>query len=336
MATSGTIGNTVIDVTTVIETAFRRCGKLPSTVSAELQLAARDDLHLMLTGWSNRGLSLWCIQKYVIGVIPHQAYFDLPIGVVDVLSMLWRTKTDLDGTTITGTGWQGLTLTEATEVDVASIMFTSASAAPLVVESSDDAVTWTQRAAFDTPNTATPAGTWRVADVDNSVEALHWRVRDTTGTALPTVDRLTFSTTDNEIPMAALNRDQYVALPNKTFSVPEGTNLLQFWYDKQVQPRVWVWPQSQGYADQMVLWAQRHIQDVGALTNTLDVPNRWLDAVIFGLAEKVALQISPKELPPGRLDYLVSKAADALVQAEDGESDGSASLFTPNIQGYVA
>ena len=136
--------------------------------------------------------------------------------------------------------------------------------------------------------------------------------------------------------MAKLSNDDYVALPNKTFSVPVGSKSLQFWFDKQTAPRIWIWPASQGSVDQIVVWGQKHIQDVGALTNTLDVPQRWLESIILLLACRCAVELPTGELPPGRLEYLEAKSAEHLAQAEDGESDGAPIRLSPNIQGYTA
>ena len=163
----------------------------------------------------------------------------------------------------------------------------------------------------------------------------YWRVRDTSGT-LPTVGTLTFSTAPYEIPMAKLSNDDYAALPNKTFSVPSGSKSLQFWFDKQISPRLWIWPASQDSTDQIVVWSQRQIQDVGALTNTLDVPQRWLESIILLLACRCAVELPAGELPQGRLEYLEAKSAEHLAQAEDGESDGAPIRLSPNIAGYTA
>ena len=85
----------------------------------------------------------------------------------------------------------------------------------------------------------------------------------------------------------------------------------------------------------MVIWSQRHIQDVGALSNTLDIPQRWLESIILLLACRCAVELPAGELPPGRLEYLEGKSAQHLAQAEDGESDGSPIRIAPNIAGYT-
>lgn len=336
MTTSGTISATPVDATVIIEHAYRRCGKLASTISAELQLSARENLFFLLSDLANRGLSLWCLQKQVLGVTAYQIQYPLFVGTVDVMTTLYRTKTDLTGSTISGAGWQGLDLGSGLDAAVynAAIQFTASTTPTLLLESSADASTWTQRAAF--PATVTvAANTWICADADNTTSARYWRVRDTSGT-LPTVGTLTFSNAPYEVPMAKLSNDDYASFPNKTFSVASGSKSLQFWFDKQISPRLWIWPASQDSVDQIVVWSQRHIQDVGALTNTLDIPQRWLESIILLLACRCAVELPSGELPAGRLEYLEAKSAEHLLQAEDGESDGAPIRLSPNIGGYSA
>jgi hypothetical protein len=134
--------------------------------------------------------------------------------------------------------------------------------------------------------------------------------------------------------MAKLNGDDYQNLPNKTLSVPSGSKSLQYWFDKQVSPRIVIWPASQGSTDQIVIWTQRHIQDVGALTNTLDIPQRWLESIILTLACRCALELPAGELAPGRYELLSAEAQIHLTQAEAGESDGAPIRIMPNIRGY--
>src|ERR1035437_3808522 len=206
MTTSGQIGQYQVDATAIIEHAFRRCGKLASTISAELQLSARENLFFLLSDLANRGLSLWCVQKYVLGVNANQNSYPLPIGVVDVNNALYRTKTDLTGSTISGSGWQGQDLTTATQVSTVSISFTTSNTVTLVLESSADNMAWKSEVAFPTAQTI-GAGLWLCADPDMPATARYWRVRDASGT-LPTVSSLVFSTTPYEVPMAKMNGDE--------------------------------------------------------------------------------------------------------------------------------
>src|SRR5512143_3599593 len=90
MATSGTVGSTVIDVTTVIEHAVRRCGVPVASLPAESLVSTQENLYLLLTNLANRGINLWCVQKQVLALIPNQKVYNMPVGTVDLLRANYR------------------------------------------------------------------------------------------------------------------------------------------------------------------------------------------------------------------------------------------------------
>jgi hypothetical protein len=332
LTTSGTVGTTVIDVTTLIEHAFRRCGKMPSTISGEQQTGAMESLFFLLTDLVNDGVSLWCIQKSVIPLVAAQTVYVMPPGTSDVISCNYRTQTaETNGSEIAAAGWRGLSFVSAVIPTNAQITFSIACTPTLVIEYSlDSGVTWIQAAAFDRRQTSLAAGDSISADVDNSAAATYWRVRDTSGT-LAAVSALTFNYGPSEVPMTQMNRDDYFSLPNKTF---QATKSLQYWFDKQIAPQIWLWPVPSA-ADQLAIEYHRQIQDVGSLNNLIEVPQRWYEYVIFGLACRVAVELPPGELPADRLPYLESKAEYHLQRAADGESDGAPIRLQPAIRGYT-
>lgn len=330
--TSGTVGATVFDVTTLIEHAFRRAGKLPSTVSGELMLAARESLFLMLTALVSQGVSLWCIKKAVLPLTAGQLQYPLPPGAADVLGMQYRTQTALTGgSTISGAGWQGLAYAAAVLPTNVQLALSAPGLPQLVVEASTDGgTTWVQVAAFDVPQSALPAGTLLAQDIENPISAARYRVRDVSG-ALVAMSSLVFSNAPSEIPMTAFNRDDYFSIPNKTYT---SNRALQYWFDKQINPVVNLWPVP-NTPDQVVLRYHRQIQDVGSFTNLIECPQRWLEYITFELACRVALEMPPSELPPNRLEFLTGKASEELEKASDGETDGAPFKIQPNLRGYT-
>jgi hypothetical protein len=333
LATSGTYGSISISTAKLVDHAFRRCGKLPSTISGELMQSALDNAYFVLSNLANnRGLSLFCIQKYVAGLYAGQALYTLPVGTEDLLELLYRTSTQLTGATLSGAGYQGLDLGSAQQVTNVSAQFTAASAATVAVEHSSDGITWVTDL---TQTLSAGAGQWTAMDLDLTPTARYWRLRDTSGT-LAALTALSFSNAPNEVPMAPLNRTQYMTLPNKNFAASVGASKsLQYWFDKQITPRIWVWPVPGGGFDQIVVWLQRQIQDVGTPLQTLAIPQRWLEAVITLIAHRVSLEIPAGEMPPGRSAELKTLSDEFLIEAENGESDGSNIRLQPNLRGYT-
>jgi hypothetical protein len=129
-----------------------------------------------------------------------------------------------------------------------------------------------------------------------------------------------------------LNRDDYTALPNKYFL----GRPLQFWFDRQIdQPvmRLWPVPNLAATTQQIVLWRHRYIQDVGSMTQELDIPQRWFDAIVALLAAKLAEETP--EVDSQLMPILDAKAAKALAEAESEERDNSPIYWAPSINCYT-
>ena len=329
MATTGTVDQTLVTVAEIIDLAFRRCGKVPSTVSGELLTDARLSLTLLLTNMVNRGISLWCLKKTVISTVPLKGVYAIAQGTQDINNALLRQLYAMVGTANSGAGYQGVVLTAAQSIRNVSGTFAADAVTNLVIEYSVDNTTWSQAAALS--SITVTAGSTFAVDLDNTFLAQYWRVRDTSGT-LVALTSLLFRTFQSELPMSQLNRDDYQNLPQK---FTPGQLPLQYWFDKQLNPQMWVWPVPSIGGQQLVVWGQQLIQDVGSLSNNLAVPTRWLDSIVFTLAARLALIIPPSELPPGRLEYLDGKSSMAVLEAENGESDGSPMRLAPRIGGYT-
>jgi hypothetical protein len=84
---------------------------------------------------------------------------------------------------------------------------------------------------------------------------------------------------------------------------------------------------------QIVAWRHRHIMDVGTMTQDVEVPQRWLDAVISMLAAKLASEIP--EVPADMIPLLDAKATQAELEAWGEERDNSPIRWAPNISAYT-
>lgn len=327
MAVSGTVSQTVFNTRKVIDHAFRRCRIPPQGVGAELLQVAEENLYLILSGLANRGLQLWCIDRLVLPLYTNMAQVPVPVGTVDLLNTNLRTIQYLTGTTATTSTTSSLALTSTNIVTTVGILWSAASQ-PFVIEYSANGSAWTTLETVANPSLN--AGEWTWTDIDGSVTALYWRVRVTTGTLSAT--SVNFGNTPNEIVMARLNRDSYNNLPDKTFQ----GRPLQFWLDRQLnQPFMYVWPvPSPEYTiAQVTTYIKRYIMDVGTLTEEIEVPQRWFNAIVYLLAAAIA-EISPT-VDPTMIQILDQKAMRALNEAEMEERDNSPIYFTPNIAVYT-
>ena len=329
MAVSGTVSMTVFNTRKVIDHAYRRCRIPPEGISSEQIDFALDTLYLVLSMLANRGLQLWCIERYLMPLYEAQGLITMPNGIVDILNTNLRTiEVVNENTTDTTTSTTYTTIFPAqTQVTVIGIEWSGASTS-YALETSNNGTTWTTLSTQDNPNATAGVVTW--VDVQGSLATTYFRVRATTGVLNQT--QVILANTPNEIPMARLNRDDYVNLPNKTF---EGRP-LQFWCDRQLNnPVLYLWPvpSAQFVTAQVVVWVKRYIMDVGTMTQEIEVPQRWYDSIVYVLAARLAEETPTVD--PQMIAILDQKAQRALLEAENEERDDSPIYLTPNIAVYT-
>jgi hypothetical protein len=73
--------------------------------------------------------------------------------------------------------------------------------------------------------------------------------------------------------------------------------------------------------------------DVGSMTQEVEVPQRWYEAMVAGLAARMAMELI--EVDPGIIPMLDQKAAIALNIAQMEERDNSPMTIAPNISYYT-
>ena len=358
MSTSGTVGQTVIDVDTLIGHAMRRCGLTTGDITVEHGQLARNNLYFYLSNLANHGINLWTISRDIYGVKSASARIVLPLGTVGVLNANYRTLSRVDGSggafASSGTaanafdadtstacintavnGNIGTNLGVATSVTSIGIMAYGAQTLTPVIEYSDDGlVTWTT---LYTPP-GDQGGTtiafadyqWAWWDIPYPGDHVAYRIRETAGATMA-LREIVLGNTPSEIPMARLNRDDYSALPNKTTAGPKS---LQFWFDRQrLQPEMYLWPLPNNSFDQIVIFRHRQIQDVGALTNEVEVPQRWVDAIVANLALRMGYELPGVQMD--RLNMLQQVAQAATYEAEQEERDDSPIYLYPAISVYT-
>lgn len=327
MAYSGTISQTVFDTRKVIDSAFRRVRMPAETVSGENVEIAKNLLYLLLSNLANKGVPLWCIEKLILPLYEGKGDITLPAGTVDILNVNLRTLQEVTGTNTTSSTTYATSFGSDTPVTTVGVLWSGA-AVPIALERSADGVTWT------TVQTETPSavsGQWTWYDVEQVVSAGYFRVRATTGSLAYT--QVYFGNTPTEIPFARLNRDDYTNLPNKTF---QSLRPLQYWFDRQTPNAVmhlWPVPSSGSTEYQVVMWRHRHIMDVGSLTEDIEVPQRWIDAVTAELAVKLALEIP--QVSADIIPTLKAFSAEAMADAWNEERDNSPIRWAPNISAYT-
>lgn len=327
MAYSNTVSQTVFTTQRVIDNAVRRCRVPAEQITAETISIANDQLYLLLSDLANQGVPLWCIQKEIYPLYEGVPTITTINGTVDLLNTNLRTLQEVTGSNTDTSTSRTVDFGGATAVTTVGVLW-SAAAAPLALEQSVDGLAW---ATIQTETPSASAGEWTWFDLDMSVPTQYFRVRATSGTL--GFSQIYLGNMPTEIPMARMNRDDYTNLPNKSF---QSNRPLQFWLNRQARAPVlnlWPVPNAQATVYQVVTWVQRHIMDVGTMTQEVEVPQRWYEALVAMLAAKMAMEMI--EVDPQIVPMLDAKAAQALAIAQAEERDNSPIMIAPNISMYT-
>lgn len=137
--------------------------------------------------------------------------------------------------------------------------------------------------------------------------------------------RITRSSID--LRMTELSREEYYGLPNKT---TEGYP-TQWFYDRQRSSgTLYVWPVPDATAGTLKFTYRRQIMDMDAGANDMDLPPEWVDAVVYGLADRLG-DIYAKQDP-----MITAKAARAFTVARqfDGAEGAGVVSILPAGLGY--
>ena len=299
MASSGSVNydNTRNEI---ISAALRKCGQLAEGETATSQQTndASGDLNRMIKAWQKEGVHLWTEREYVLLLDTTSQVYDLgPTGDRFV------EFDELVETTITAAAALG-----ASTLTVASITgIANADAIGLVQD--DDTIHWTTVNGAPSGTTVTLTAVTTAAAASASVVYVYTSLAQrplTIGQA-----RMMTSST-SEIPMTPLSREDYFSLSNKTSSgVP-----VQYYYSPQLtNGKFYIWPVSDTVDYKIRLTGRRSIEDFDTSGDNPDLPQEWLQALIWGLADEI------------KLEYGVDPITSAEIKAKADEWYGRVSDF---------
>lgn len=213
-----------------------------------------------------------------------------------------------------------------------------------------DGATWTVLA--DLPSTTFTPGVWNYVDLNPSPAAPFMQVAFGRVTSIA-LNQIQIGLPNGvDIPMGPLNIDDYYNLPNKLFRSPRPNSMYQ---DRLLEvPVLKIWPalSTEGfYAGVPTALTRRFIQDPGLLTNNIEVPQRWAEALIWRLANLLMHEL-PDEPTDGSagggqgayfslmakqqlFDRIEKEAAKAEAIAWSSEVNVAPIRWMPNISVYT-
>ena len=350
MSYSGTVGQTTISVMTLIDHGARRAGKLAEELTVEQVVSAKESLFYILSNLINQGIQYFAIKKKVFGLIPDQGNYVLPVGGNDVLNALYRQMSRQPGSYYSSAGgvagnagdsnlstycqqtapngYISVGYTSGVYAGSIGIMPAVSGSFHIIFEWSNDNITW--NTLLDTGVETWVNGQWLWYDINDGANALYYRMRETGGNTM-SVTEFYVGNNSTEITMSRLNRDDYTNLPNKNFTANQP---FQFWFNRTIpQASIDLWPVPSNAFVQMTVWYSAYVEDVGALSGQLAIPDRWLLAIQTMLAHQMSQELPGIDLQ--RIQYLEVQAEKYFQMAEQEERDKSPIYMAPNISPYT-
>jgi hypothetical protein len=329
MAYSGAVSGTTFNALKVVDHAFRRCRLPAQSITSEMHSYALDSLYVFLSELANIKTPSWCIEKMVLPMYQNQPVVVLPPGTVEVLNLNYRTLQIVTGVNTTAGNLYQVNFTTTTVVDTVGVKWSGPSV-PLYFQVSTNGSTWTTVGSYDDTNVAGEIS-WN--DISGAIPYQYFRIYTQNPNDVFNYTAIELGNLPQEIPLGQLNRDSYVNQSNKV--VPGRPSNYYFQRDLP-EPVVYLWPAPFSAAEQaqLVLWRHRQIMDTQNLRQEVEVPQRWLEAIIDGLAARVAAETPQVDLQV--MAVREQKAAISLQRAWDGDNDGSPIQINPGIRAYTA
>jgi hypothetical protein len=130
----------------------------------------------------------------------------------------------------------------------------------------------------------------------------------------------------NDTPVKLISRAEYTQLSNKA----SRGKLVQAFYDPQlINGQLYVWPTPDSAGDVLRFWYERILEDFDIGTNTPDFAIEWGEALILGLASRMAPSAG---MPMNERQDLERRATVALLVADSYSKENVSTFFQPDFQ----
>lgn len=359
MVTSNTYDfgtNTQID--DLIRESFERIGIIGNDFTGLQIQSAIMSANLELTAWTGKVPLSWMRKRMMVTLYPNQPIYQLPINITRVVDVIASQPARLNqgGTAFSSAGgnasncFDPLSSAGCTQTSVNgyisydygignsnSIQYVGitplASQADytLAVEYSFDNINWSIAYQSSTQTYFANQITWFV--IENSLNARAWRIRETGGATL-IIQQIYFSqpTTvgTGDRTLSGLSYTEWMQIATKMNSGFPSS----YFFNAQIQPTITVWPvpsvssQNNQYTN-LLFTAYCYAQDVKALFQEFDIPQRFYDALVAGISARLAMKFAPD-----RFQICKAEAAETFTLATKTDYEDVTLRFQPDFSYY--
>lgn len=132
-------------------------------------------------------------------------------------------------------------------------------------------------------------------------------------------------TSQTDISMSRVSRDDFLNIPNKNTQARP----TQFFVDRLVSPELKVWPTPNNSTDTLVFDVLTRIDDADTATNTVDIPFRFYPCLAAGLAYYLSVKRAPE-----RTQLLKAMYDEEFDRALAEDRDRASFNVSPSLQYY--
>lgn len=325
----------------------------------------QDPLHIMsalmsgnleLSSWPGKGLNLWMVRRQMLSLYPSQPIYSLPLNTVRILEVVVTQPIRLNtgGTAFSTHGGIPANCFDPNETagctqnapngsigydygngNQNSILYVgikplASSTYTLKVEYSFTGAGGSYTEVYTAPEQQYPSNqiSWFV--IENSLNARFWRITETGGETLA-IQQIyfnqpaTFGTGDRLL--SPLSRSDYMSIATKmNTGFPSG-----YYFDQTMSPNIVLWPTPPASSTQtnLLYTSYRYVQDISQMWQAVEVPQRFYDALVSGLAARLAMKFAPD-----RYQLMKMAAMEAYEIAAATDFENVPLRFDPDLTQY--
>lgn len=311
MATSGSVDFS-ISRDDIIEQALMMVGE---AAEGESITAARTQqcslwLNLMVKAWMAKGMKLWAMRQATLFLSEGTASYSLGATGTHCTDTYVQTTLSTDE----ALGSTSLSLTSTTGMSASD---------NIGIELDDGTIHWTTISGAPGAPTTIASGLASAATSGNVVFTYTSKINRPQ--RIDTEAAYRRSSDIKDTPIRIISRAEYAQLSNKT---TEGKPVQAF-YDPQLTNGVlYVWPTPDDATDVLRFWYERILEDFDAAANTPDFAIEWGEALICGLAYRLAPSSS---VPLQERLEIKARADEALDVVMGYDRETASTFFQPDL-----
>lgn len=297
----------------IIKDAMVLIGELEEgeTPSAEATNNNARALNRMVKTWQAKGIHLWSWSEATLFLIKGQTKYSLGTASGADHATLTPIKTEVATAAASG----------ATSLVVDSITGMAASD-NIGVEQDDGTLFFTTISGTPSSATITLASALTAAvSVDNHVYVYTTKINR----PLRVTNVRRRDEADNDIPILTFSRTEYFDTPNKTTE----SATTQVYYDPKLSlGEMHLWPAPNTVKDRLLFDGAFPLEDFDAAANNPDFPQEWLDAIVYGLADRLAPSYG---VPLPERQDLRMQAREFLEDVLNWDVEPESTYFQPDL-----